>query len=74
MEKIGHDTVAKYLFTSGSPGMPKGVIQTHRMMMARIAAAEALRSDEPDPNEIPQSRNGCRGTTFRPAISVSTAT
>lgn len=55
MEKIGHDTVAKYLFTSGSTGMPKGVIQTHRMMMAQIAAAEALRSEEPDPNEIPQS-------------------
>lgn len=55
MEKIGHGTVAKYLFTSGSTGMPKGVIQTHRMMMAQIAAAEALRSEEPDPNEIPQS-------------------
>ena len=55
MEKIGYDTVAKYLFTSGSTGMPKGVIQTHRMMMAQIAAAEALRSEEPDPNEIPQS-------------------
>lgn len=55
MEKIGHDTVAKYLFTSGSTGMPKGVIQTHRMMMAQIAAAEALRSEEPDPAEIPQS-------------------
>lgn len=55
MEKIGHDTVAKYLFTSGSTGMPKGVIQTHRMMMAQIAAAEALRSEEPDPSEIPQS-------------------
>lgn len=55
MDRIGHDTVAKYLFTSGSTGMPKGVIQTHRMMMAQIAAAEALRSEEPDPNEIPQS-------------------
>lgn len=55
MEKIGHDTVAKYLFTSGSTGMPKGVIQTHRMMMAQIAAGEALRTEEPDPSEIPQS-------------------
>lgn len=55
MGRIGHDTVAKYLFTSGSTGMPKGVIQTHRMMMAQIAAAEALRSEEPDPNEVPQS-------------------
>lgn len=55
MEKINHDTVAKYLFTSGSTGMPKGVIQTHRMMMAQIAAGEALRTEEPDPDEIPQS-------------------
>ena len=55
MDAIGHDTVAKYLFTSGSTGMPKGVIQTHRMMMAQLAAAEALRTEEPDPDEIPQS-------------------
>ncbi len=55
MDRINHDTVAKYLFTSGSTGMPKGVIQTHRMMCAVIAATEALRTDKPDPNEIPQS-------------------
>ena len=55
MEKIDHDTVAKYLFTSGSTGMPKGVIQTHGMMCAVIAAQEALRTDKPDPEEIPES-------------------
>ena len=55
MERIGHDTVAKYLFTSGSTGMPKGVIQTHGMMCAVIAAQEALRGEEPDTSEIPQS-------------------
>ena len=53
MEKIHHGTVAKYLFTSGSTGMPKGVIQTHGMMCAVIAATEALRTEEP--SEIPQS-------------------
>jgi feruloyl-CoA synthase len=53
--KVDHDTVAKYLFTSGSTGMPKGVIQTHRMMCAVIAGQEALRTEEQDPNEIPES-------------------
>lgn len=55
LDKIGHSTTAKYLFTSGSTGMPKGVVQTHGMMCAVIAAQEALRTDAPDPNEIPQS-------------------
>ncbi|HEY5338491.1 MAG TPA: AMP-binding protein, partial [Rhizomicrobium sp.] len=54
MAKIEHATVAKYLFTSGSTGMPKGVIQTHGMMCATIAASDGLRTEEQDPNEIPQ--------------------
>jgi len=55
LDKIDHDTVAKYLFTSGSTGMPKGVIQTHGMMCAVVAAQEALRTEAPDPNEIPEN-------------------
>lgn len=55
MEAITHDTVAKYLFTSGSTGMPKGVVQTHRMMCALIAAQEAIRSEPPDADEFPET-------------------
>ena len=53
--RINHGTVAKYLFTSGSTGMPKGVLQTHGMMCAVVAASEALRDEAPDPDEIPES-------------------
>jgi feruloyl-CoA synthase len=32
--RVGADTIAKFLFTSGSTKLPKGVITTHRMMCA----------------------------------------
>ena len=35
---VGPQTVAKILFTSGSTGMPKGVINTHRMMCSNQQA------------------------------------
>ena len=33
---VGPDTVAKFLFTSGSTKQPKGVVTTHRMMCANL--------------------------------------
>ncbi|PIB93921.1 AMP-binding protein [Caulobacter sp. FWC2] len=53
-ETLGPATVAKYLFTSGSTGLPKAVPQTHGMMAGVIAGQEGLRTDVAT-DEIPQS-------------------
>jgi feruloyl-CoA synthase len=47
---VGPDTIAKILFTSGSTGQPKGVINTQRMLcsnQAMIRASLAFIADEP---------------------------
>ncbi|GAY19984.1 feruloyl-CoA synthetase [Sphingobium fuliginis] len=48
---IKPSAVAKYLFTSGSSGLPKAVIQTHGMLMGTIAADEALSDGRPLPDD-----------------------
>src|SRR5215813_7834951 len=47
---VSPDTIAKFLFTSGSTGNPKGVINTHRMLcsnQAMLASGFAFVRDEP---------------------------
>ena len=57
MDWLGADSIGKYLFTSGSTGMPKPTPQTQGQMTAQIAAREAIHQDAPghDPNEILQN-------------------
>lgn len=47
---IGPDTIAKFMFTSGTTGSPKAVVQTQRMLCANMAmTADCFRffADEP---------------------------
>jgi len=46
--QLNWDMVAKYLFTSGSTGMPKAVITTHRMMCVNSVMGENLIIKEED--------------------------
>lgn len=49
-EKVGPDTVAKFLFTSGTTGSPKAVITTHRMLCSNLEMVTdcyAFMRDEP---------------------------
>jgi len=48
--QVGPDTVAKLLFTSGSTGQPKGVINTQRMLCANQMMSAALwRMEDAEP-------------------------
>ena len=49
-EQVGPDTIAKILFTSGSTGVPKGVINTQRMLASN---QELVRSVLPFVDEEP---------------------
>jgi feruloyl-CoA synthase len=46
--RITPDTIGKLLFTSGSTGMPKAVINTQRMMCANAAMMMQVRPRDPD--------------------------
>jgi feruloyl-CoA synthase len=48
IDRIEPGTVGKFLFTSGSTGMPKAVINTQEMMCANIAMMQMGRIRKPD--------------------------
>ena len=48
ISKITPDTIGKLLFTSGSTGMPKAVINTQEMMCANAAMMTQVRPRDPD--------------------------
>ncbi|MEK8052940.1 AMP-binding protein [Ideonella sp. DXS22W] len=49
---ITPDTTAKLLFTSGSTGMPKAVINTQRMMCANVAQSSQVRRPTADHHPV----------------------
>ncbi|MEE2878695.1 MAG: AMP-binding protein [Pseudomonadota bacterium] len=53
MNRLTDDSVAKFLFTSGSTGMPKPVPTTQGAMCSMIAGQDGLRDDESDPDYDP---------------------
>jgi feruloyl-CoA synthase len=55
MDWLGPDAVGKYLFTSGSTGMPKPTPQSQGQMTAQVAARSAIEGEPHDPSEIIQA-------------------
>ncbi len=53
LETLSDDTIGKYLFTSGSTGMPKPVPTTQGAMCSMIAGVQGLRDDARDPDYNP---------------------
>jgi len=57
IDAIDDTTPAKYMFTSGSTGVPKAVVHTQGMLRAQIASVDAVRQTHEDAQSIPVSLN-----------------
>ena len=55
LDALTDDSVGKYLFTSGSTGMPKPVPTTQGAMCSMIGGVEGLRDDARDPEYDPDT-------------------
>jgi feruloyl-CoA synthase len=53
MGSLNDDSIGKYLFTSGSTGLPKPVPTTQGAMCSMISGQEGLRDDSRDPEHDP---------------------
>ncbi len=47
LREITPDSIGKFLLTSGSTGLPKAVVNTHRMMCANVAMSQQCRIRRP---------------------------
>ena len=52
LSTIGADTIAKLLFTSGSTGLPKGAMISHRNVLFQLGSNQALIALKPGDNQL----------------------
>ena len=70
---VGADTIAKLLFTSGSTAVPKGVVNTHRMLCSNQAMLRQIwpfLESEPPSRSAARARSGCSAARLRSTAAI----